>query len=192
MGTKTAIRMLAAVLLVVASQRAMGQQTVGRWLISGGGTGMTNSAYGLTGSVGQPVVGGTSGKTNAVWQGFWRTFGTGIPTAVRPVETLLPERFGLAQNYPNPFNPATAIHYAVAAPSLSRGDRGAVGSGEWEMVSLKVYDVLGREVATLVNGEVSPGEHMVTWNAVNMPSGVYYCRLTLGSIAAVRKMVLLK
>jgi hypothetical protein len=89
----------------------------------------------------------------------------------------VPRQFALAQNYPNPFNPSTTIVYRV---------------GSRESVSLKIYDVLGREVVTLVNGKKDPGEHTVEWNAENIPSGVYYYRLMAADRVETRKAVLLK
>ncbi len=95
-----------------------------------------------------------------------------------------PFTFELAQNYPNPFNPSTTIQYTVA------GTRGQ-GLGVSE-VRIVIYDVLGRDVATLVNGRQSPGTHTVQWNAQGNASGVYFYRLTVGSFSAVRKLVLMR
>jgi hypothetical protein len=85
--------------------------------------------------------------------------------------------FHLVQNYPNPFNSTTEISF-----SLLRTD----------YVTLKVYDVLGRELRTLVDGRLTAGEHQVMWDATGLPSGVYLCRLEAGGMAQTRKMVLLK
>jgi subtilisin family serine protease len=85
--------------------------------------------------------------------------------------------FALEQNYPNPFNPSTTIGYRVQ-------DRG--------FVSLKVHDVLGREIATLVNEQKPPGTYEVTWNSGALSSGVYYYRLLAGGQVVTRKMMLLK
>ena len=93
------------------------------------------------------------------------------------ITTHQPIVFGLYQNYPNPFNPNTIITYNVA--SLSN-------------VSLKVYDILGREIATLVNEEKPVGTYELNWNATNIPSGVYFCRMNAGEYVQTRKMVLLK
>jgi hypothetical protein len=88
-----------------------------------------------------------------------------------------PQSFSLSQNYPNPFNPSTQISYQV--PSNSS-------------VSLKVFDVLGREVATLVN-EVKPaGTYTATFNANSFPSGVYFYQLNAGSFSETKKLMLLK
>ena len=91
---------------------------------------------------------------------------------------LPPTTFALNQNYPNPFNPTTAISYKLSA--LSR-------------VTLKVYDVLGREVATLVNDEVQQaGTHEVRFDASRLPSGVYFYTVRFGGMSLTKKMVLLK
>ncbi len=95
--------------------------------------------------------------------------------------TSLPTKYALEQNYPNPFNPLTMINYQL--PPLANGNN---------FVSLKVYDVLGREVATLVDGHKSAGYYDVTWDASNMPSGVYMYKLTAGSYTDVKKMLLLR
>jgi glucose/arabinose dehydrogenase len=90
-----------------------------------------------------------------------------------PVElNAIPEKFRLMQNYPNPFNPTTKISYAI--PTLPSSSLLARGSNEVGFVSLKVYDVLGNEVATLVNEEKPAGFFEVTWDSANSPSGVYF------------------
>ncbi|MAT58384.1 MAG: hypothetical protein CMF23_10480 [Ignavibacteriae bacterium] len=89
----------------------------------------------------------------------------------------LPAQFSLEQNYPNPFNPTTSIEYSV--PSS-------------EYVSLKVYDVLGNEVATLVNGQKSAGRHEVKFNASSLSTGMYIYRIQAGNFNQVRKMMLVK
>jgi len=89
----------------------------------------------------------------------------------------LPEKFVLYQNYPNPFNPTTTIRFSL--PQRSYG-------------TLKVFDVLGREVATLVNGELNAGEHSVVFNAKNLPSSVYFYRLQAGNFVEQKKMVVVK
>lgn len=96
----------------------------------------------------------------------------------------LPTEFNLSQNYPNPFNPATKIQYSIPVAALS--------SVEVQNVSLKVYDILGREVATLVNQIQKPGSFEVTWDASNKPSGIYFYKLTAGSFVETKKMILLR
>ena len=103
-----------------------------------------------------------------------------------PSNDLKITKFELYQNYPNPFNPSTTIKYSI--PS--------VGTGYIPSVQLKVYDVLGREVATLVNEEQFPGNYSVTFNADELTSGVYFYKLTAESRAdkftETKKMVLMK
>ena len=95
----------------------------------------------------------------------------------------LPSEFALHQNYPNPFNPATIIRY-----SLPVGQDGILSCH----VSLKVYNLLGQEVATLVNESKQPGRYQVQWNAQRLSSGVYFYRLQAGEYLETRKLMLLK
>ncbi len=89
----------------------------------------------------------------------------------------IPVEFSVSQNYPNPFNPVTVIKYELAASGA---------------VSLKVYDILGREVVKLVDGRQDAGSYRVDFNAVNLASGVYFYRLEAGTFVEQRKMLLLK
>ena len=93
-------------------------------------------------------------------------------------------QFALSQNYPNPFNPSTNISFSLTSQSY---------------VSLKVFDLIGREVATLVSEKLSAGNHTRQWNAYSMPSGVYFYRLSVhsgaagtGSFTETKKLLLLK
>ena len=97
--------------------------------------------------------------------------------AVLPPETNLPEEFKLNQNYPNPFNPVTTIEYTIPKGSN---------------VSLKIFDITGREVASLVDKYQDAGTFIVNWNAVNFSSGIYIYRLTAGSYTDTKKMILNK
>ena len=89
----------------------------------------------------------------------------------------MPAAILLCQNYPNPFNPSTTISYQI--PELS-------------YVTLKVYDVLGNQINTLVNKEKSAGTHSVVWNAEKYSSGVYLYILTSGNLRQTKKMIFLK
>lgn len=93
------------------------------------------------------------------------------------VEIPLVNEFSLSQNYPNPFNPVTKIKYSV--PNLSN-------------VTIKVFDVLGNEIETVVDEEKQVGTYEINWNAVKLPSGVYFCQLKSGSFIQTNKMLLLK
>ena len=90
---------------------------------------------------------------------------------------LTPETYSLSQNYPNPFNPTTSISYQLKANSF---------------VSLKVFDLLGREVKTLINEVKSAGSYSLNFSAVDLPSGVYFYKLTAGSFTQTKKMTVMK
>jgi len=100
-----------------------------------------------------------------------------------------PLDYELYQNYPNPFNPSTTIKYEI--PDQVRNDKIKVETHGHASVQLKVYDILGREVATLVNKKQKTGYYEVGWNATNQPSGVYFYQLTAGNYSEVKKMILL-
>jgi hypothetical protein len=95
-----------------------------------------------------------------------------------------PQRLELSQNYPNPFNPTTEIGFRLPA--------GQAGISDFGFVALKVFDLSGREVATLVNEVKQPGTYTVQWNASKVASGVYFYRLQTGSFVQTRKMVIVR
>jgi photosystem II stability/assembly factor-like uncharacterized protein len=101
----------------------------------------------------------------------------------------IPGRFSLHQNYPNPFNPTTKIKFQIP---LSR----AVSEGRGMFAKLIIYDILGREIAVLVNQQLQPGSYEVLWSATggasNYPSGVYYYKITADDYSETKKMVLIK
>ena len=101
----------------------------------------------------------------------------GGTTSVSEKNGTIPTAFSLKQNYPNPFNPSTQISYEVS--SLSN-------------VNLKIFDMLGREVATLVNEQKPAGTYTATFNASNFPSGVYFYQLKAGNFLQTKKMLVLK
>ncbi|MCL4279203.1 MAG: T9SS type A sorting domain-containing protein, partial [Ignavibacteriaceae bacterium] len=92
-------------------------------------------------------------------------------------EELQPSAYKIEQNYPNPFNPSTTISYFIPTSSF---------------VILKVYDILGNEIRSLVNEEKTPGNYQLEFNAANLPTGIYFYRLQAGSFIETRKMVLMK
>jgi hypothetical protein len=104
-------------------------------------------------------------------------------------DTQTPNKFALSQNYPNPFNPTTTIRYSI--PSVIARS-GATRQSADLLVQLKVYDVLGREVATLVNRKQAPGNYSVKFDASKLTSGVYFYKLQSGSFVVTKKMILMK
>jgi len=94
-----------------------------------------------------------------------------------PVFGTVPEDFKLYQNYPNPFNPTTNISY-----SISKSD----------FASLKIYDMLGREIYTLVNEHQAANTYNVKFNAKEVPSGIYYYRLIAGNFTETKKLIIMK
>jgi len=108
----------------------------------------------------------------------------GMPTGNEKVKEI-PKYFELSQNYPNPFNPSTNISFTV--PYAETQDRASL-----QHVLLKVYDITGREIATLVNEEKSPGKYSVKFDAGNLTSGIYFYRLQSGTTQFIRKMIVLK
>lgn len=119
----------------------------------------------------------------AVWEnnstGGWKLYSSSIDLQIAGVddEPGLPASALLYQNYPNPFNPTTAITYRLSTGGV---------------VTLRVYDILGRKVATLVNEWKVPGTYTVRWDAGGEASGTYICRMTAGAFSAVTKVLLLR
>jgi hypothetical protein len=97
--------------------------------------------------------------------------------SVSKIGNSVPDKFSLSQNYPNPFNPSTNIKFQIANNKY---------------VLLKVFDVIGREVQTLVNEKLKPGEYEVTFDGSALPSGVYFYKLTAGEFTQTKKLILLK
>jgi hypothetical protein len=135
------------------------------------------------------------GKVNIVWQedptpGAWvrnqstnaRARQVFLKLTLPPIndvrqEGTLPEEFSLSQNYPNPFNPSTVIDYSIAKAGH---------------VTLKVYDLLGKEVATLVNDNLQPGTYQSNFGGAGLASGIYYYKMTTGTFSETRKMMLIR
>jgi photosystem II stability/assembly factor-like uncharacterized protein len=134
-------------------------------------TSMNVQSFGVTPD-GNYIFGGTDHV------GVWRRPVSELTTDIRDESGInVATGFLLQQNYPNPFNPTTTISFQLTKTSK---------------VSLKVFDVLGKEVATLVTGTQAPGNHHITWDASNVASGMYYYRLAVGNAVQVRTMMLIK
>ncbi len=127
---------------------------------------------------------------------FWRTGKTvgviykyidSIASGVSNFGNDLPNTFSLSQNYPNPFNPSTKIKY-----SIPTSPQPSPYKGEGARVRLKVYDILGNEVATLVNEEQPAGEYEVEFKGTDISSGIYFYQLKVGNFIETKKMIFLK
>jgi hypothetical protein len=121
------------------------------------------------------VTDGVAGNTGTLL-GWGLRFNNSVVVGTQNISEL-PYKFNLSQNYPNPFNPETNIKFSV--PKQSK-------------VILKIYDVLGQEVITLVNEYLAPGTYEKIFNASSFASGVYFYKLEAGEFNAVKKMVLIK
>ncbi|MCU0410979.1 MAG: T9SS type A sorting domain-containing protein [Bacteroidetes bacterium] len=102
---------------------------------------------------------------------------SGGSSHVETMNNAVPQSLQLAQNFPNPFNPSTTIEFAVASTQL---------------VTVKVHDMLGREVATLVDHTLNPGSYRTKWNAMDNPSGLYFYTVRAGNETLTRRMALVK
>jgi hypothetical protein len=159
----------------------------------------TGTAVGPPGTILRTTNGGSSwisqssGTTNALfcvsftdantgtavgpWGTIVRTNTGGVSAVKEDFLSISPSRFRLMQNYPNPFNPSTTIQFSVPRSGV---------------VSLTVCDLLGREVAVLVDGERPAGTYTFLWDATAMASGVYFYRLQAGEFMDVKKLLLLR
>ncbi len=115
------------------------------------------------------------------------------PIGIQPISNEEPGKFELYQNYPNPFNPSTVIRFQVDRTSLNPPlVKGGIVRSTGGLVTLKVYDILGREVANLVNEQLNPGTYEVRYDATELPSGIYFYRLSTDSFSKSMKMIVLK
>jgi len=151
--------------------------SVGVFLSTDDGTSWNSINAGLTDTrVVSLAVSGTELFAGTRGSGVWRRQLSEI-TGVVEHKNELPTQFCLPQNYPNPFNPTTAISYQLPAVSY---------------VTLKVYDLLGREVATLVNEVKQAGSYSANWDASRLSSGVYFYQLEAGQFRETKRMILMK
>jgi hypothetical protein len=148
------------------------------WTTTLGGSGWDGGTAGIETKDGGYVIAAQTESMGAGAHDYWcirlapdHVMGIGEDVEVSP------SSFRLEQNYPNPFNPSTNMSFVIRNSSL---------------VTLKVYDILGREVATLVDGVEQAGEHTAVWNAGDLPAGFYICRLMTGGHIQSIKLLLLK
>jgi photosystem II stability/assembly factor-like uncharacterized protein len=124
------------------------------------------------------AIGGSDLIAGTFSDGVWRrSLAEMIATGILNNDNRIPSHFALRQNFPNPFNPNTTISFSLPAKAI---------------VSLKVFDILGREVASLACEELPAGNHSRQWRAKNISSGIYFCRLQASSFTETKKLVLLR
>jgi hypothetical protein len=153
----------------------------GVFLSTNNGTSWTAVNTGLTNyhvqslAVSPDETGGTNLFAGTYGGGVWRRPLSEMVTSVKEAQTSLPDGYSLQQNYPNPFNPSTTIRFSLPKSGY---------------ITLKVYDIVGREVETLVDGDRAAGGYSVEWTPDNLASGVYLYRLEAGSFTETKKLVL--
>ena len=184
MKDKTSLILFIVVFSLTLQQRTEAQTVVRHSVISNGGNVTSNSQFRIAGTVGQPVIGIAKNSTNNLASGFW-SLPINLITSVEEIPSaVVPREFRLDQNFPNPFNPSTTIQFALP----KNAD-----------VTVKLFDLLGREVATLVDEEFAPGEYKLLFEAGELASGVYFYRIvgkttsgTAERFVSTRKLMLLK
>jgi hypothetical protein len=164
------------IMLILSPQIIFSQNHMPYGVTGSGGGKLSSSTNILEFTIGESVVGKCSNPTNLGVMGFWSVYQQDVLTSVEE-EDLLPVQYKLEQNYPNPFNPVTTIKYAVA---------------ERSRVIIKVYNIAGEEIVTLVNEEKDRGWYEVKFRAEEISSGIYLCRMQAGNYVSIKKMMLLK
>ncbi len=166
--------LLPAVFLVCCNSELYSQFKIDR-IVSGNGGGVSSGTnFIISGTGGQTMAGRVQSASFIASGGFWYTYSA--LTGVNDQE-MLPDKFMLYQNYPNPFNPVTRIKYQIP---------------EEAVVSLRIYNIIGEEIAVLVNSTQPAGNYTVEWNAAGFPSGFYIYRIEAGKDVSVKKLILLK
>jgi hypothetical protein len=156
------------------------------WMPAGGSPALTGASFTdpLLNGFEQTTYVGAFGSTN--WTAGWANFNpqsyVPSPIGVKQTSTEVPGEFALSQNYPNPFNPATTIKFSIPQSGF---------------VSLKVYDILGREVSQIVKDNLQVGSYEVNFDASNLTSGTYFYKINVNTDGSVnwtqtKKMVLVK
>ncbi|MFH1690809.1 MAG: T9SS type A sorting domain-containing protein [Candidatus Eisenbacteria bacterium] len=169
-----ALAFVALVGALAFASPAAAQYQITESVIGSGGTNASGGSYQMLGTVGQPVIGVTEGGSYRNEIGFWYMPGW-VLTGVDDEELPLRTHFG--QSFPNPFNPVTTIAYGLATTAH---------------VTIRVYDVSGREVRTLVDADMEPGRYSETLDAAGLAGGVYFARMTADTYTETMKLVLIK
>lgn len=165
-----------AILLLLPTEFILSQNQISYLVIGSGGGKISGTTNIMNITLGEPMVGKMSSPTNTTYIGFWSVYQQDVLTAVEGEEEL-PLQYKLEQNYPNPFNPSTLIKFAV--PERSK-------------VLIKIYNITGEEIETLVNEEKDRGWYEIKFNKAGLSSGIYIYRMQAGSYVSTKKMMLVK
>ncbi len=166
-----------AIVILLASTLSLAQDNQVNWYSFNSGAGVSDSANAiLFSSIGTLSGAKSSNDSTTINSGFLG-YNSLIITDVAGEKNPLPTSFDLHQNYPNPFNPSTIIQFVIPKSSF---------------VNLKVYDILGKEVTTLVNENKEPGYYNVNFDGYKLASGIYIYRIVAGSYISTKKMLLIK
>jgi len=165
---------MALLVLLLAVNFSSAQTITG--VFSAVGDKSTNSTQHLSFTIGESLIGFSNNSSTNSYSGFWYTYIESITTNVEDQLTV-PIEYRLEQNYPNPFNPSTTISWQSPVSS-------------WQ--SIKVFDVLGNEVATIVDEYREAGRHRITFDASQLSSGVYFYKIQAGRFTSTKKMLLIK
>lgn len=166
-----------AILIIFLQSSLLAQHQIAQSVFANGETPTSNEDFRISGTLGQPLVGQSQNTSKTLYFGFWYQT-IEIATNIEQLQDeTLPQMFRLNQNYPNPFNPVTTISFELPTQVS---------------VTLSVYNLLGRKVATLVDKELGAGRYTVAFEASGLASGVYFYRLEAGQFVNARKLTLLK
>lgn len=157
---------------------ALAQFNLTRSAFGNGAAVSSNAEFKLAGTLSQPIIGPAANQSYRSLCGFWYRKPADVSTGISEEQPAgAPAVYALGQNYPNPFNPSTAIEFSLAQ------------SGR---VTLAVYNMLGQEVAKLLDLDMQAGSHRIVFEARNLPAGLYFYRLQSGEFSQVRRLTLLK
>lgn len=173
---------LAVIIMLVSTQHIKAQSKINNNVIGNGGGVASDSSFRLVGTLGQPTLGVSNDDKNSVKSGFWFQ-AEGIVTSVEEIETPeIPKEYRLEQNYPNPFNPTTTVEFALPQKSS---------------VTIKLFDIQGREIAILAEEEYEVGKYKVVIDGQDLSSGIYFYQIYVrreneNIFSQTRKMLLVK
>jgi hypothetical protein len=163
------------ILLLIISN-TFSQNKISFGVIGNGGVKQANASYVIVGTLGQASTGNGANTVNQAQAGFWSMYYQNIISKVED-DNVLPNEYKLEQNYPNPFNPSTKIKFGIP---------------ERANVVIKIYDVLGSEVTTLINQEMDTGWYVLEFDAAGYSTGIYICRMQANSYISTKKMLMIK